>query len=48
MPKEIYIIFIRSNYGYHFIIKEMGEEFEGKFTCLGQNTEKYITFLFPI
>ena len=33
-----------STYNYHFIIKELVEEFEGQFECLGQNTEKYITF----
>ena len=33
-----------SNYDYHFIIKELAEEHEGKFTCLGENTEKYINF----
>ena len=31
-------------YDYHFIIKELAKEFEGQFECLGQNTEKYITF----
>ena len=33
-----------STYVYHFIIKELAEEFEGPFECLGENTEKYITF----
>ena len=33
-----------SNYDYHFIIKELAEEFEEQFNCLGENTEKYITF----
>ena len=33
-----------SNYNYHFIINELAEEF----TCLGENTEKYITFTVPI
>ena len=33
-----------SNFDYHFIIKELTEEFEMQFTCLGENTEKYITF----
>ena len=33
-----------STYNYHFIIKELAEEFEGEFECLGENTEKYITF----
>ena len=37
-----------STYGYHFIIKELAEEFEGEFECLGENTEKYITFPVPI
>ena len=33
-----------NKYGYHRIIKGLAEEFEGKFKCLGQSTEKYITF----
>ena len=33
-----------STYNYHFIIKELAEEFEGEFECLGENTEKHITF----
>ena len=36
------------NYGHHFIIKELTEEFEKKNTCLVENTEKYITFTVPI
>ena len=28
--------------------KELAEEFKGQFECLGENTEKYITFLVPI
>ena len=28
-----------SNYDYHFIIKELGEEFKKQFVCLGENTE---------
>ena len=36
-----------SNYDYHFIIKELAKEFEGKFTCLRENTETYITFSIP-
>ena len=38
----------RSNYDYHFIMKELAEEFKKKFTCLGENIEKYITFTVPI
>ena len=29
---------------YHFIIKSLAEELKTQFTCLGKNTEKYITF----
>ena len=37
-----------SNYDYHFIIKELSEEFDKKNTCLREITEKYIIFLVPI
>ena len=37
-----------STYDYHFIIKEFACEFDGNFECLGENTEKYITFSVPI
>ena len=30
------------------MIKELAEEFIGEFECLGENTEKYITFSVPI
>ena len=46
VPKRIFIVF--HNYDYHFIIKELAEEFKKQFTCLGENTEKYITFTVPI
>ena len=49
IPQKNPIVFHNgSTYGYHFIIKEWSKEFEDKFECLGENTEKYITFLFPI
>ena len=39
VPKEIPIVFHNgSNYDYHFIIKKLVKQFEGK------NTEKYIAF----
>ena len=48
-PKEIPVVFHNgSTYDYHFIIKTLAEEFEGEFECLGENTEKYITFSVPI
>ena len=37
-----------SIYDYHFIIKELVKEFEDNFDCLGENTEKYITFSVPL
>ena len=37
-----------STYDYHFIIKKLAKEFEGEFECLGENTEKYITFSVPL
>ena len=46
--KRIPVVFLNgSNYDYHFIIKELAEEFKKQFTCLGENTEKYITFKVP-
>ena len=49
IPKEIPIIFHNgSTYDYHFVIRELVKEFEGNFECLGENTEKYITFSVPI
>ena len=49
VPKEIPIVFHNgSTYDYHFIIKELVKEFEGNFDCLGENTEKYITFSVPL
>ena len=49
IPKEIPIVFHNgSTYDYHFIIKQLTKEFKGNFDCLGENTEKYITFSAPI
>ena len=46
---EIHVDFHNgSNYDYHFIIKELANELEGQFECLGENTEKYKTFSIPI
>ena len=47
--KEIPVVFHNgSRYDYHFIVRELAEEFEEEFECLGENTEKYITFSVPI
>ena len=49
IPKEIPVVFHNgSTYYYRFIIKELVKEFDGNFECLGENTEKYITFSVPI
>ena len=49
IPKEIPVESHNgSTYDYHFIIKELVKEFNGNFECLGENTEKYITFSVPI
>ena len=49
IPKEIPVVFHNgSTYDYHFIIKELAKEYEGNFECLGENTEKFITFSVPI
>ena len=49
VPKEIPVLFHSgSTYDYHFIIKKLAEEFEGKFKCLGENTKIYITFSVPL
>ena len=43
-----YIFHNGSNYDHHFIIKEIANEFEAQFECLGENKEKYKTFSVPI
>ena len=44
-PKEIPIVFHDgSTYDYHFIINKLAKEFDGQRKCLGENTEKCITF----
>ena len=48
VPQEITVkIHNGSTYDYHFIIKELAEEFKSQFECLGENTEIYITFSVP-
>ena len=49
LSNEIPLVFNNgSNYEYCFIIKELANESEGQFECLGKNTEKYKTFSVPI
>ena len=49
MPNEIPIVLHNeSNYDYHFIIKDLANEFEGQFECLGENTENWKTISIAI
>ena len=49
IPKKIPVVFHSGSiYDYHFIIKQVAREFKSNFECLGENTEKYITFSAPI
>ena len=49
IPKKIPAVFHNGSiYGYHFIIKELAQDFEGQFDCLVENTEKYLTFSVPL
>ena len=47
-PKKYIAFHNGSNYDYQVIIKDLAEEFKKQFTCLGENTEKCITFTFLI
>ena len=49
VTKEIPVVFHNgSTYDYHFINKDLVKECESNFECLGENTEKYITFSVPL
>ena len=46
--KEIPVLFHNGSvYDYHFIMKYLAREFKGNSECLGENTEKYISFTVP-
>ena len=45
VPNEISIVFHNgSKYDYHFIMKELANEFEGPFECIGENNAIYKSF----
>ena len=45
IPNEIPVVFHNeSNYDYHFTIKELANDLEEQFQCLGESAEKYKTF----
>ena len=47
VANEIPVVFHNSsNYDYHFIIKELTNEFEEQFECLGEKITKKITKIF--
>ena len=48
MNEILVVLYNGLNYDYHLIIKELAEEFEGQFVCLGENMEKYKLFSVPI
>ena len=49
MSIEIPVVFHNeSNYDSHFIMKELANEFKGKFECLGENINTKKTFSVPI
>ena len=42
------IIHNGSNYDFHLLIKDLAKEFKSDINCIGENTEKYISFSVPI
>ena len=45
VPKDIPVVFHNGSiYDNHLIIKQISKEFNGYFTCTGENAEKYISF----
>ena len=48
VPKIIPIVIHNAGYDTHFIINQLAEEFKSEFDCIGEDMEKYITFLIPI
>ena len=48
VPKEIPVVFHHgSKYDYHFIINKLAKGIDG-ITCLGEDTEKYVSFKVPL
>ena len=49
MPKEILVILYKvPNFYYHFIIKELSNEFVGQFESHEQNNGRFKTFSVPV
>ena len=47
LKKFLQIFIMNINNNYHFIIRDLVKQFKNQFTCLGENTEKNITFTVP-
>ena len=49
VPNEIVVVFHKgSKYDFHLIVKELGNETDGQFDCIAENSEKYKTFSVPV
>ena len=48
VPKDIPIIIHNASYDTQFIINQLAEEFKGELNCIGENMEKYITYLYQL
>ena len=48
VPKKFPIALAKQIYNCHFIIQKLAEKSKEQFFCLGENTEKYITFTVQI
>ena len=49
VPKVIPVVFHNgSTYDNHFIIRQLAKDFNGYFSCIGENTEIYISFSITI
>ena len=47
--KTIPVVFHNgSSYDNHFLIRQLAKDFKGYFSCIGENTEKYISFSISI
>ena len=49
MPNEFPVVFHRgSTYDHNFVIKELANDFEEEFECLGEKKQKRKTFSVPV
>ena len=49
VPNEIPVVFHNGpKFNFPFIVKKLGNDFEGHFECIGENSEKHKSFFVPI